>query len=153
MATHIYGMAKSCLNTRGANWSRLHLDFLRLVYITQKHELNNESSVGYLQVLTCDLGILVKDWIDDYEVSAHVQVFSCSLLEDVDSKLRQEKDNNRRGNTRSVHSSSLSPAPYGRALAEETLKENILKIHSSLWYPEENAHTPRITWDFYAQAK
>jgi hypothetical protein len=63
---HVLGMAKSFLNLEGARSQKLELDYLRLIYAVKEIRKRGDSALGYLVVLTPQIGIRLKQWENKY---------------------------------------------------------------------------------------
>lgn len=153
---HIFGMAKSHLDTVGGKSRSLELDFLRLLYAVEHHNRLDDSAHGYLVVLDDAVAQRVASWLQKYDAEAAVTCVTCRLGESELAALREEKVRNAAG-ARRVRAESVaavtneSSAELGRSLGERELK---VVIQAAEPFVQEthlrgNKLPFGIQWDFY----
>jgi len=64
---HVFGMAKSHLDLKGAKGPKLELDFLRLVYVIKDFRSKGKQATGYMAVLTDQIAQRVNGWAHKYD--------------------------------------------------------------------------------------
>jgi len=150
---HVIGMAKSHLDLRGAKGPKLELDCLRLVYSVTRLQQSGDSAIGYLVVMTSEIGKTVSGWLRKYDARDHVKVIVASLSTQQMLKLAAEKQGNVQGMVDGTIGKSVdgrSDASYGRCVGEETLKECIRHQEPDAQEVTDNALFPfGIRWDYY----
>src|SRR5690348_3202780 len=72
MKRHIFGMAKSSLDLRGAKGRNLELDFLRLVYAVQHYRRLGDEAQGYLAACSKEAESRITAWAKKYDAEAVV---------------------------------------------------------------------------------
>jgi hypothetical protein len=156
---HIFGMAKSCLNVKGAKLQKIELDFLRLLYFVEKFEVQGDSAVGYLLVYDEAIKKTVKNWfIDKYKNDGDkIIVKTISEVKPIwETKesdinlLESEKQRNSEANTSHIKLQPKEKASgeFGKVLFEEALSEYLIneyKIKESNFSKKQFG----IDWDFY----
>jgi hypothetical protein len=152
---HIFGMAKSSLDLRGAKSRNLELDFLRLVYVVEHYRRRGEEAQGYLAVLSEVAAQRVNVWVRKYETRSLVTCIPCSLALAVGEKdvLQSEKAANLAGmiaGTQRETVAGRSDATVGRQIGERFLRKAILEAEPGV---REITHSPimpfGVRWDFY----
>ena len=150
---HIFGMAKSFLDLKGARSPKLELDHLRLVYAVKELRKHNDSAQGYLVVLTRQILDRVKRWEDKYQSGKCVEVVDISLPSPVKNKLKQEKASNLAGMIAGItggKAGGRSSANFGGETGEEALKRTILMLEPNVEQVKDESKFPcGIRWDFY----
>lgn len=154
---HVLGMAKSCLDLRGANAPKLELDFLRLLLAIRDFEEVGEEAVGYLVVLDEKVEARANSWRVKYGIGDKIIVKRASFPDIQLDDLRKEKVQNAIGML--THGSSedaekeLSVATLGKEMGELALAEliradypNVSRLHESLSRTELPL---QVAWDYY----
>lgn len=154
---HVLGMAKSCLDLRGANAPKLELDFLRLVMAIRDFEDVGDEAVGYLLVLNEKVAARAKEWQKKYGIGDKVIVRVASISEDDLATLRSEKLRNAAGMLQLQRiddaEALLSLADDGKRLGETHLATEITKDYPGILPLQDTksreALPLHIAWDYY----
>jgi hypothetical protein len=153
--THVLGMAKSCLNLKGAKSAKVELDFLRLIYCIEKLRKEGQNAYGYLAVVK-GLEKNVENWIKKYKIDIYPKYFDIITVElnNVQNEnLNTEKENNSKANVRHIDESIdkiFASGIEGERIFEDKLKKEIHKRHVELINIPDNKEMPlKIRWDFY----
>ncbi len=150
---HIFGMAKSSLNLKGAKREKLELDYLRLVYVVKEYTRKGFDSDTFLLVMTQDIADVVQVWSTKYDAEEIVNVITATVSDAQQKALRKEKENNSQGmvaGTTGGTVSGRSDAKLGKEIGESQLQTRIMKK-----YPEvkeitiEKEFPYKTRWDFY----
>lgn len=160
-STHILGMAKSCLDLKGAKSAKVELDFLRLVYSVQKLREKGDFAFGYFAVVP-NITPTIEKWVAKYQIDIYKEfVFAIpvNLNETQTRELVAEKVNNSFANTKHHNKDvdkKLSSGFLGETYFEEVLKSEILKKHKELndiglTKYKESEMPFKIRWDFYGK--
>jgi|GEM_PF-583853 len=154
---HVLGMAKSCLDLRGANAPKLELDFLRLVSAIRDFEEIGEEAVGYLIVLDERVEARANSWRAKYGIGEKIVVQKADLHNIQFEALQEEKARHAIGMLQKYlfHEveKELSVAELGKQLGESALSQKIETEHRGI----APLHTklPRtelplqVAWDYY----
>jgi hypothetical protein len=145
---HVFGMAKSPLDARGAKGRNLELDFLRLVYAVEHFRASGNEAQGYLLVLAEPLRIRMRTWIHKYDAADCVELIVATLDETQSRLLGEEKTRNRSGNVKGADR-SLASAAYGKRLGEESLRAHILASEPGVSDGTTGPAPFGVSWDFY----
>ena len=146
---HIFGMAKSCLDPKGANAPKLEFDFLRLAYAVAKFRSQGHDAQGYLMVLDKKVLKRMSGWASKYGFGEEV----CLECGDLTGKqldcLSREKENNREG-MRGKSSAEKSIAKVGKELGEQFLTTVIYEREPGVKQIADKTVLPLgVNWDFY----
>ena len=158
MATHVLGMAKSCLDLKGAKSSKVELDFLRLLYAVQKIEDNGESAIGCFFVGNEKVKKTVETWFNKYGFSfkSKIEILTLEQISKNDyEKLLTEKARNSKGNIR--HNDKSISKEYASGKIGKEIFEKALTNHLKSKYKIKEIISDNkpfgINWDFYHQIK
>jgi hypothetical protein len=154
---HVFGMAKSCLDLRGANAPKLELDLLRLAFAIRDVEETGEQALGYLMVLDEKVETRAKGWLEKYGVVEKVIVRKANIPSAELAALRVEKTQHAIGMLQKYLfdevERDLSVAELGKKLGENALTLEIEKDHPGIsplhvTLPRE-ALPLQVAWDYY----
>lgn len=150
---HILGMAKSHLDLRGAKGPKLELDLLRLVYAVKELRSQGQEAQGYLLVLTEDIEVRAKKWLDKYQAGDTVDILRKDLLAEDLKALEAEKERNIAGMVAGSTGELVgdrSSAGRGKYLGEEALRKQIMSLVPGVKEITKEREFPfGIRWDFY----
>ncbi|KAB1064768.1 hypothetical protein [Salibacter halophilus] len=148
---HILGMAKSCIDLKGAKAQKVELDLLRILYAIEKLD---EKTYGCLIVYDDKIKERVHTWIKKYQFDKnnHFEVITLSKKSDKDKlALQDEKKLNSSANLR--HAIEAIPKENASGKIGEKLFEEALEkyIKEEFKIGEINKSNPPfgIKWDFY----
>jgi hypothetical protein len=150
---YIFGMAKSCLDLKGAKSPKLELDFLRLLVAIDKCKEFGEDAVGYLLVMNEEIAETVKSWNLKYDAQDKVRVEVAKVTEGELKNLSDEKIKNRQGmvdGSMGKPAAKESRADFGKSFGENYLKELILRLEDGVKQITDKKMFPlKVNWDFY----
>jgi hypothetical protein len=150
---HIFGMAKSSLDLRGAKAQKLELDFLRLAYAVDHFRRKGDQAQGYLLVLGPGLQTRIAAWTRKYEASDSVRCICHTISEAELVELTAEKAANVSGmvaGTLGEEPGRQSDAGIGHVLGERALQQAILAAEPNVEERTMSRNLPfGIRWDFY----
>jgi hypothetical protein len=150
---HIFGMAKSSLDLRGAKAQKLELDFLRLAYAVDHYRRCGEEAQGYLLVLGPELQTRVAAWTRKYGAADSVRCICHSVTTAEHAALALEKTANVAGmiaGARGEGAGSQSDANVGHELGEAALQKVIRAAEPDVEERTVARDLPfGIRWDFY----
>ena len=151
---HNLGMAKSCLDLRGAKASKLELDYLKLVLATERLRASGSNAKGYLLVIEQKVEERTKTWGLNYKSDDLVDViFHEPTPQDLKS-LQAEKQNNSDAIKCSANpeaaEAALSVASLGKSFGEDALRAEIIQRHPGIEPITDKDRRPLdVDWDFY----
>ena len=153
---HIFGMAKSSLNLKGAKRQKVELDYLRLVYAC----LVYPASEAYLVVTDTAMENTVLKWAKKYKADGVVNV-KVLPTEKLTTELRAEKKRNVRGMVDAINGKGLNTDAVA-ALGEQICEEYLLELMQAIYPAIGHKHHCQkkidyrklplgVNWDFYAE--
>lgn len=153
---HVLGMAKRCLDLRGAKGPKLELDYLRLLYVVKELRSRGEEAHGYLLVLTPEIRSVTLRWRAKYKGDGAVTVLVAKLSEAERSLIEREIEVNTAGmlyGSFGLDGGNQSSAVEGAAVGEAHL-EALIKVHEpEVSHITRQAELPfDIRWDYYGIA-
>ena len=150
---HVLGMAKRCLDLKGAKRQKVELDFLRLAYTVRELRESGDEAQGYLLVLSGNIARCVADWIEKYKANDAVKVKAAELTREQATLIRSEVARNTAGmiaGTQGEEVGDQSDATNGGAIGEEYLRvwieQDELGIHRNVNLVQ---FPLGIRWDYY----
>lgn len=151
---HILGMAKSCLDLRGAKASKLELDYLKLVLATERLRASGSNAKGYLLVIDKDVKKRTETWSLNYESVHLVKVILHEPTPQDLKSLQAEKQNNSDAIKCSANpeaaEAALSVASLGKSFGEDALRAEIIQRHPGIEPITAKDRRPLdVDWDFY----
>ena len=150
---HVFGMAKSSLDFKGAKAPKLELDFLRLAYVVANYRRAGEEAQGYLLVLGPEIQARVGIWIAKYGASDSVACISHTITDSERKGLALEKVSNVAGMVAGAQGKEpgrQSDATLGHELGERALRAAILAAEPLVNDLTSAGDLPLgIRWDFY----
>ena len=153
---HVLGMAKSCLDLRGAKAAKLELDFFKLLVAVERIIRDGGMAQGYLLVFTKEIETTVNGWRKKYAAGNLVRALPACLDSATLAILRQEKAGHAaalllKGEITQAEK-ELSVAAQGKELGESHLRHLIEMAHPGIQcLPAKSpAQMPLNTaWDYY----
>lgn len=152
-ARHVFGMAKSSLDLRGAKSQKLELDLLRLGYVVQTLRQHGLDAQGYLLVVVPALVPTVEGWMAKYALGTAVQCL-CAELDPMDlERLHAEKRQNVAGMVAGAQREPVagrSSAALGQRLGEDALLRRVMEREPGLLVRSAMRDQPfAVQWDLY----
>jgi hypothetical protein len=146
-------MAKRHLDLRGAKAPKLELDILRLVYAVKELRTRGDEALGYLLVLSPEVGSRARSWSVKYAAADAVEVLIGELDDQERLTIANEVRRNTEGmvaGTRGEAVGGASDSTEGAWLAEAKLLAEIRRREPGVTPVSELALYPfGIRWDFY----
>jgi len=150
---HIFGMAKSNLDLKGAKGPKLELDYLRLIYAAKEHKRKGFDSDAFLLVMTPEIANRVQTWNSKYDADGVVNVVTANMSITQKEALSKEKKNNIHGmvaGTTGRIVAGRSDAKVGKEIGESQLRAAIMKKYPEVKEITKEAEFPyAVLWDFY----
>jgi len=150
---HIFGMAKSNLDLKGAKGPKLELDYLRLVYAAKEHKRKGLDSGAFLLVMTPEIANRVETWNKKYDAEGVVNVVTAIMSVSQKEAMSEEKKNNIQGmvaGTTGGTVSGRSDAKVGKEIGESQLRRAIMEEYPEVKEIREESKFPyAVRWDFY----
>ena len=142
----IIGMAKSCLNFKGAKHPKIELDLIKLMYTTQNLKLQGKKVKAYLLVSPPNVH-RINHWIKKYNFNNKSNDLEIISFESIDKMevILKEKLNNAEALQHGV-SNKKGIADESKKVFEEYLC-NYIKIQHNV-EPSTNRAYLGVKWDF-----
>ncbi len=153
---HVLGMAKSNLNLKPGQATRLELDFFKLAFAVAALQSKGDNAIGYLQVLWQTSFIRANGWKAKYGLTN--QTLIVLPIPELTSEEYIMLETEKQGNAESIvpiasiKQNALHPssAPIGTQLAENALARQIEFLHPSIKrFNDKELFPNKIHWDFY----
>ena len=151
--THVIGMAKSCLDSRGSKGRNLELDFQRLMAAVKEIRACNTQAVGILLVLNETVQRRADGWKQKYNLTDEIEVVLAPITDFERGVLTDEKRRNANGNKKGSNAEDAS------AVLSQGIGEKHLFFEISKRFPRIQNHSPTLNclvgvkWDFYGIVK